>query len=80
MHRAAIEQLKLQKQPAINTQLDMQIAQEQQKNWKMLLKQLSSIRMLLGQGLALLGHDELERNLLQFPSSGQKATPYLNSG
>lgn len=52
-------------QPSVRTQLNESLRSEQQHNQRMLLKQLSSIRYLLRQGLALRGHDDSEGNLMQ---------------
>ena len=47
------------------SQLSNQAKQEQKLNRNMLLKQLSSLRYLLRQGLAIRGHVEIEGNLMQ---------------
>ena len=77
IHRSAMGQVKLQKQPGIIAQLDVQTAQEQQKNWQMVLKQLSGIRMLLRQGLTLRSHDELDGSLLQLLQLSAEDYPLL---
>ena len=53
------------KQPSVSTQLNNQLVQEQKVNREMLLKQLTSLRYILRQGLALRGHEEKEGNLMQ---------------
>lgn len=52
-------------QPSIGAQLSENVRSEQERNRKMLMKQLSSLQYLLRQGLALRGHDESEGNLVQ---------------
>ena len=53
------------KAPCIATQLSSQVNSSEARNKKMLLKQLSSLRFLLRQGLAIRGHNEQEGNLYQ---------------
>ena len=53
------------KQPTITAQLNSQANREQKENRDMLLKQLSSLRYLARQGLAIRGHSEKEGNLMQ---------------
>ena len=57
--------IELVKQPTIQAHLVESKKWEQLLNREMLLKQLSSLRLLLWQGLALRGHDEKEGNLMQ---------------
>ena len=49
----------------IGTQLDEQMKKNQQLHCSMLLKQLSSLRYLAPQGLAVRGHEQIEGNLIQ---------------
>ena len=49
----------------IGAQLDQQIKENQQLHRKLLLKQLSSLRYLARQGLAVRGHEQIEGNLIQ---------------
>ena len=49
----------------IGTQLDQQMKKNQQLHRSMLLKQLSSLRYLARQGLAVRGHEQIEGNLIQ---------------
>ena len=65
MHKEAVLKLNLRKQPSVVLQLKTQLKTDQSIHREMLLKQLSSIRYLLRQGLALRGHDDLEGNLQQ---------------
>ena len=51
------------KQPSVAAQLSTQTQKDQEKHRQMLLKQLTSIRYLMRQGLAARGHDEEEGNL-----------------
>ena len=64
-HREAILKHQLMKQPTIQAQLNDKKQLEQKNNREMLLKQMSSLRFLLRQGLALRGHYEKEGNLVQ---------------
>ena len=64
-HRSCIEQQNCLKQKPVNVQLEDKLEEHQRENYDMLLKQLSSIKMLLRQGLALRGHDDGEGNLIQ---------------
>ena len=52
-------------QPSVAPQLSNQVMQQQKLNREMLIKQLSSLRYLLRQGLALRGHEEQQGNLMQ---------------
>lgn len=56
--------MELMNQPTLISQLNSQAKQEQKLNWNMLLKQLSSLKYLLRQGLALRGHTEREGKLM----------------
>ncbi len=56
-----IEQLK---HPSIDAQLSTQVKHAQELHYKMLHIQLSSLRFLLQQGLAIRGHEEMEGNLI----------------
>ena len=53
------------KQPDVHAQVNLQKKKEQQKNRKVFLTELSCIRVLARQGLALRGHEEVEGNLPQ---------------
>lgn len=55
-----------QKCPAVNVQLDNSLVKVQSDRRQMLLKELSTIRCLLRQGLAFRGQTETEGNLQQF--------------
>lgn len=65
IHRESVLKLELMKQPTITAQLSSQAKREQKENRDMLLKQLSSLRYLARQGLAIRGHSENEGNLMQ---------------
>ena len=60
IHRKSVLKLELMKQPTIATQLSIQAKGELKQNQEMLLKQLSSLRYLARQGLAIRGHSENE--------------------
>ena len=64
-HRECMMKVELMKQPGIDSQLSEQIKQTQQLHRKLLMIQLSSLRFLLRQGLAIRGHNEIEGNLFQ---------------
>ena len=51
--------------PGIDAQLNKQFSEYQQTNYRMLLKQLSSLWYLLRQGIAMRGHEQIEGNLFQ---------------
>ena len=63
--RESVLKLELMKQPTITVQLSSQAKTEQKENRDVLLKQLSSLRYLARQGLAIRGHSENEGNLMQ---------------
>ena len=65
------------KQPTITAQLSSQAKREQKENRDMLLKQLSSLRYLARQGLAIRGHSEKEGNLMQLLLLGSEDNPQL---
>ena len=57
-HCEACMKLTALKQPSVAAQLSTQTQKDQEKHRRMLLKQLTSIRYLMHQGLAVRGHDE----------------------
>ena len=65
------------KQPTITAQLNSQAEREQKENRDMLLKQLSSLRYLARQGLAIRGHSEKEGNLMQLLLLDSEDNPQL---
>ena len=65
IHREACLKVSLAKQPSVTTQLSLQVARDQQWHREMLIKEISSLRYLLRQGLAIRGHKEEEGNLYQ---------------
>ena len=65
-HRESIMTIQHMKYaPGIDAQLNKQFSEYQQTNYRMLLKQLSSLRYLLRQGIAMRGHEQIEGNLFQ---------------
>ena len=64
--REAVLKRSYRKQPSVAVQLHNQGMQDQKLNREMLIKQLSSLRYLLRQGLALRGHDEKQGNLCSY--------------
>lgn len=67
-HREAIMMVSQMRVPGIDAQLNKQLKKDQQMHRKMLMIQLSSLRHLLRQGLAIRGHDQEEGNLMQLLS------------
>ena len=65
MHKEALLKMKLMQQPTVTAQLSGRIQADQKLHRDMLLKQLTTMRYLLRQGLALRGHEDSEGNLLQ---------------
>lgn len=64
-HREAMMKVEQMKQPGIDAQLSPQLKPSQQLHFSILMIQLSPLRFLLQQGLAIRGHDEIEGNLFQ---------------
>ena len=64
-HRQARMKFELWKQPGIDSQLNNQCRVSQELHRKMLHVLISSIKYLVGQGLAIRGHEEVEGNLMQ---------------
>ena len=52
-------------QPSVSTRLSSQLLRDQIHHREMLMKELSSVRYLARQGLALRGHKEEDGNLMQ---------------
>ncbi len=65
LHREAVLKIELSKQESVDTLMSNQVMAEQIEHRQMLLKQLSSLKYLLRQGLAIRGHEDLEGNLIQ---------------
>lgn len=57
--------MKLKSSVNIGAMLDRAYSEQQQTRQRMLLKELSSLKYLVRQGLAIRGHDEDEANLMQ---------------
>ena len=64
-HKEAVLKIELSKQESVHGLMNKQAMAEQKARQQMLLKQISSLKYLLRQGLALRGQDDLEGNLLQ---------------
>ena len=64
-HKEAVLKIELSKQESVHALINKQAMAEQKVRQQMLLKQISSLKYLLRQGLAVRGHDDLEGNLLQ---------------
>ena len=64
-HKEAIFKFSGRVAPSINVQINTEFKKLQQMRRSLFLKQLSSLRMLLRQGLAIRGHDAFDGNLEQ---------------
>lgn len=64
-HKESVMKVQQMKNPGITAQLDKKLKEGQKVHRKMFMKQLSSLRYLLRQGLALRGHEPIEGNLMQ---------------
>ena len=65
LHKESILKVELLKQDSVSTLLNKRAMAEQKQHRDQLLRQLSSLRFILRQGLAVRGHEDLEGNLLQ---------------
>ena len=65
VHKEAVLKIELLDQDSVHALITNQAMAEQKVRQQMLLKQLSSLKYLLKQGLAIRGHEDLEGNLLQ---------------
>ena len=79
LHKESILKVGLLKQDSMSTLLNKQAIIEQKQHRDQLLKQLSSLRFLLRQGLAVRGHGNLEGNLLQLLKLRSDDYPGLNT-
>ena len=77
LHKESILKVELLKQDSVST-LNKQAMVEQKQHRDQLLRQLSSLRFLLRQGLAVRGHEDLEGNLLQLLMLRSDDCPDLN--
>ena len=64
-HREAMLKYSATQQPSVSAQLNCQVQKDQLQHRQMLLKQLTSLKYLVRQGLAVRGHVEEEGNLHQ---------------
>ncbi len=64
-HKEAVRNFLAKKHTPINAQINAQANADQERRRAALLKELSSLKFLLRQGLAIRGHDEKEGNLYQ---------------
>ena len=65
LHKEAVLKIEQLKPDSVHTLLCRHALSDQKLHRDMLLKQLSTLRYLLRQGMAIRGHDELEGNLTQ---------------
>ena len=79
LHKESILKIELLKQDSVSSLLNKQAMAEQEQHRVQLLKQLSSLKFLLRQGLAVRGHEDMEGNLLQLLKLRNDDCPGLNS-
>ena len=65
LHVEATASYQCLSQPSLASQLSLQLKRDQHFYREMLLKQLSALKFLLQQGIAVRGHTESESNLIQ---------------
>lgn len=65
-HKEAVLKVNVLQQPSVAILLNHQLEQDQTTNREMFMKLLSSLKLLVRQGLALRGHTDEEGNLIQF--------------
>ena len=65
VHREACRKFQSLEQPSVAARLSNQLLKDQKYRREMLMKELSSLRYLARQGLAIRGHDEEDGNLRQ---------------
>ena len=65
LHKESLMKVELMKQDSIATFLNKQALVAQKQHQEQLLKQLTSLKFLLRQGLAIRGHEDTESNLIQ---------------
>ena len=76
-HREAQLKLKSMQAPTVMDQLVSQANKDKTENRSMLLKQLSSLKFLLRQGLAVRGHSDRDGNLVQLMELRSEDSPGL---
>ena len=76
-HREAMFKFKRRNTPGIGSQLNDQVKKVQAVRREMFLKQLSTLRMLLKQGLAIRGHHDKDGNLVQLLQLRAEDDPQL---
>ncbi|CAB4038946.1 Hypothetical predicted protein, partial [Paramuricea clavata] len=79
-HHEAVEKLARldHEKNDIGAQLDSQYQGEQNLHQRLFLKQLSSLKYLVRQGIPLRGHDSLDSNLIQLLKTRSEDIPELN--
>ena len=77
-HAEAISKHRLLLQPAISVQMNNQIKKDQEKHRVGLMMQLTSLKYITRQGLAIRGHDEIEGNLPQLLQCRAEDVPVLS--
>ena len=76
-HKEAILKIDQMKQESFSALLHKKVQADQKVHREMLLKQLSALRFLLRQGMAIWGHTEIESNLIQLLLLGSEDVPQL---
>ena len=79
LHKEAVLKIELSQQEDVYSLLNSQAMADQKVRQQMLLMQLSSLKYLLRQGLAIRGHQEIEGNLLQLLSLRSSDCSQLNA-
>ena len=81
LHKEAVLKIELMnQQDNVFTLIQKNLASDQQSHPEMLLRQISSLKFLLKQGLAIRGREKLEGNLLQLLKLRSEDFPYLKGG
>ena len=76
-HRECLMKIEQMKKPGTDAQLGKQLKESQHLHRKMLMIQLSSLRYLSRQGLAIRGHNEIEGSLFQPLLLHREECPYM---
>lgn len=72
LHKEAVLKIELLKQGSVHTIISNKLKEEQRVRREMLVKQISTLKYLTRQGLAVRGNDDLEGNLLVMETSKSK--------
>ena len=81
LHKEAVLKIELMnQQDNVSTLIQKKLASDQQSHHEILLRQISSLKFLPRQGLAIRGHEELEGKLLQLLKLRSEDFPDLKGG